>query len=68
MPYSAVDEPSDDTVATDADLERNTNHLKKLGITKLVAVAKKFGIKRNVDGVKKTKQQLAEEVSKVLNA
>ena len=69
MPYSAVDEPSDDTVATDADLERVAKNLKKLKYNRLVAVAKKVGVKQAVaPGVKKTGKQLAEEVSKVLNA
>ena len=68
-PPCIVDEPTDDAVATDADLERVAKNLKKLKYKRLVAVAKKVGVKQAVaPGVKKTGKQLAEEVSKVLNA
>ena len=64
-----VDEPIDDAVPTPADLERVAKNLKKLKYNRLVAVAKKVGVKQAVaPGVKKTGKQLAEEVSKVLNA
>ena len=58
-----------DTQLTPADLERVATNLKKLKYNRLVAVAKKVGVKQAVaPGVKKTGKQLAEEVSKVLNA
>ena len=69
MPPCTVDKPTDESVATPADFERVAKNLKKLKYNRLVAVAKKVGVKQAVaPGVKKTGKQLAEEVSKVLNA
>ena len=61
--------PADGKWRSWPDLERVAENLKKLKYNRLVAVAKKVGVKQAVaPGVKKTGKQLAEEVLKVLNA